>query len=445
MDKIKGTVKAFLEKYGLIESDLNFIVAFSGGYDSICLLHALKDIVSNKIIAIHLNHKWRRAESDTEEQNCKEFCKSLGIELYSEALPDYIAHTETAARTVRYEFFERCAEMFNSRVVFTAHNKNDNAETLIYRICMGTGINGLQGIAPVRGIFYRPLLDISRSEIERYCINNNLKPNTDSSNFDTKYKRNFIRIKVLPLLLELNPNTVDNLTSLSAVAQEETEIIKDCIKTLTCNISKDGKIKTKEFLKLSDAFQCRIIYDILLKYNLDYDRKKVLRLKDFITENSGSKSGVTCSLTDNLRLFTNEKYVEVITKNTQNFSSLQIKKEGKYNINGWIFELDKYNKPVKTFPKETDNFAYANFHGRIDFELRHRRNGDIIRPFGLGGTQKLKKYLNEKKIPNHEKDNMLFLADKNEILWAIGAGISDRIKVDKVPTHRLYFYKDEDK
>ena len=101
MNIIRETVKSFLQKYDLDKPDLTYLVAFSGGYDSMCLLHALKKITKNKLIALHLNHNWRGEESDTEEQNCKDFCASLGIEFYCEKLSADISHTETAARNAR--------------------------------------------------------------------------------------------------------------------------------------------------------------------------------------------------------------------------------------------------------------------------------------------------------------------------------------------------------
>ncbi len=446
MNEITNKIKSFLEKYGLNKSDLTYIVAFSGGYDSMSLLYSLKNLVNNKIVAVHLNHKWRGEESDIEEQNCAAFCNSIGVDFYSESLSPDVAHTETAAREARYEFFSRCAERFNSQIVFTAHNKNDNVETLIYRISMGTGINGLQGIAPVRDIFYRPLLEVCRSEIEKYCRDNGLTPNNDSSNSDTKYKRNLIRAKILPLLQVVNPNLIDAVTSLSVVATEETEIVNEYLAIILDKISDGGKISTDEFLKLSDALQKRIIYQIFQQNNLEYDRKKILNIWEFLMENSCSKSGKTCSLTENLWIFVNEKYIEIITKKAQNFDEIQVKKEGKYKVGDFVFEIEKFHTPVEDFPADSALTAFVSFKQGLpeNLVLRHRLDGDVIKPLGLSGTQKLKKYLNEKKIPNHKKEDLLFLACGNEILWALGLGISDKIKVENNPTHRLKFYKNED-
>ncbi len=440
MSDICKTIELFLKKYELDKSDLSYIVAFSGGYDSLCLLDSLKKITKNRIIAIHLNHNWRGEESNQEEANCKKICEELGIDFYSETLSADVAHTETAARAARYDFFERCAKKFDSRVIFTAHNQNDNAETLIYRICMGTGVRGLQGISENRGIFYRPLLNISRADIENYCKENKLNPNNDSSNSNTKYKRNFIRTKILPLLLEINPNTFDAVNSLSTVAKEENEIVTEYINNILEKITVDEKISTKEFLKLSAAIQKRIIYEIFIKNNLDYDRKKILKIWKFIKENSENKSGKTTSLTDNLWIFVNENYVEIISKFDNTQPVFFIEKEGKLETENWIFEITKFDKPVENFPPDDSCCAYVNLKD-FPLELRYRKDGDIIKPLGLKGTQKLKKYLNEKKIPNHEKDRLMFLTRKNEVLWAIGLGISDKIKVEKNASHKLTFIR----
>ena len=191
---IIDAVELFLEKYNLLKPKNNIIVAFSGGYDSMCLLDVMKELAAKydlNLCAVHLNHGWRGEESDKEEENCKNFCSDINF--YSEKLSPDIPHTETAAREARYEFFEKCAKKFNSKVILTAHNANDNAETVFYRITRGTGITGLEGINETRGIYYRPLLNIYRADIEKYCTDKNLTPNIDSSNFNTEFARNKIR------------------------------------------------------------------------------------------------------------------------------------------------------------------------------------------------------------------------------------------------------------
>ena len=447
MDNICQTIKNFLSEYRIDNSDNVYLVAFSGGYDSMCLLDSLKKVCpDNKIVAIHLNHNWRGEESDREEQNCKDFCKKIGVDFYSEKLTSDIPKTETAARDVRYKFFEKCAEKFNSRIIFTAHNKNDNAETLIFRICHGTGITGLQGITPKRGIYYRPILDILRKDIEQYCKDNNLSPNFDSSNNDNIHKRNYIRLELLPMMQkELNANIIDALNSLSVLAQEETEIVKEYISKTKEEIElKEGKYKTKEFLDLSQSLQKRLVYEIItpLVYE-NYDRERLLILWNFIKDNSRSKSGKTVSITTDYWLYVCEKYFEIITNNEKKEVFLNVDKTGEYRHGGIIFNIFECD----THPIERSEFSGGSVFVDLsdvdfNFTLRTRHDGDVIQPFGMKGHQKLKKYLNSKKIPNHEKDNLLFLAQGKEILWAAGIGISEKIRVKTKPTHIITLKKE---
>ena len=419
---IKDNIKNFIKKHNLSGT---IIVAFSGGYDSMCLLDVLNKL-GEKVIAVHLNHNWRGEESLKEAENCENFAKSRGIQYYSEILSDCIEKTETAAREARYDFFRRCAKKFNSKIVFTAHNFDDNSETVLYRIIRGTGTIGLQGIAEKRDIFFRPLLKTTRVEIEKYCKDNNLNPNNDSSNSNTKYKRNFIRHKIIPLLKEINPNVTDALNSLSEIAYEENHLIDTYL--------------PKNLILASEIEQKRLIYKILNENNIDYDREKIENIKKFIQENKNSKSGKKISLTDNLWLFVSSKKVEIITKTEKNTEEINILKCGKYKFEDYIFSIEKYNEEITEFPNDTEYKAYISAN-EINFTLRHRKDGDKIQPLGSKGSQKLKKYLNEKKIPQHEKDKLIFLCKDNEILWAAGIGLSEKIKVAQKPTHMLKLEK----
>lgn len=437
MNSIVETVNSFLEKYGIKSSGKKILLGFSGGYDSLCLLNILKEL-KVPVAAIHLNHNWRGEESKKDAEYCHEFCKKYNIEFYMETLPDNVAKTETAAREARYEFFKKCAEEFNSDYFFTAHNADDNAETVLYRIIKGTGLSGLSAIQEKRGIFYRPLLSVSRSEIEQYCIDNNLHPNIDSSNENIKYKRNLIRQKILPLCENINPKCKDALNSLSEIAAQENELLEEYINNKKAEIGNS----TKKFLKASTAVKNRIIYEIFVKNNLDYDRGGILRIRNFIIENSESKSGKKCSITKNVFMFVNEKYFEVINRQEHLKEEISIKKEGDFEIGGYIFSIKKCSKIPAKFPDDMEYTAYAELP-EVNFTLRTRRDGDIIRPLGTAGTQKLKKYLTNKKIPKHIKDEMLFLCRGNEVLWAIGTGISSTIKVETRPTHVLKLVKKE--
>ncbi len=444
--EIKDKIKDFLKKYNINGKNLTYLVAFSGGADSLCLLDNLIKIApENKIIAIHLNHGWRGEESDLEEENCKNYCKKNNILFYSEKLDSSVPHTESAARDARYKFFSKCAEKFNSNIIFTAHNMNDNAETVLFRIVHGTGIAGLQGICEKRDIYYRPLLTSKREEIESYCKINNLCPNIDSSNSNVKYNRNFIRNNIFPMLSKINSDPVLAINSLINIAKEENSILDNFLEVKIKEISENNKIKTELFLNLEESLQRKIIYKLIKPLvEQNYDKEKIFRLWNFIMENKTSKSGKIFSLTTNFFLFVSEKYIEFfLQKNIEN-APVIVDKEGEYKFGQYYINISKCSKQLDECDNFFDESFYVDFSGvNFNFVLRHRQDGDIISPLGMSGHQKFKKYLNSKHIPNHEKDNLILLCQDKEVLLAFGAGLNNKIKTTQKPTHIITLRKDK--
>lgn len=439
-------IEKFLEEYNLLSAENTFIIGFSGGCDSLCLLDILKELSKKygfRLIAAHLNHNWRGEESLQDEINCRTFSEESKIEFVSERL-EGVEKTEVAAREARYEFFLKIARKYKNSAIFTAHSRTDNAETIIYRIIKGTGINGIQGIPPKRMQeeipVFRPLLNITRWQIQDYCSSKGLIANVDSSNFDTTYKRNFIRQKIMPLFDEINFHAEKSITTLAKIAQSENNIVNEYLSQIRKEIFVGEKLITENFLNLSTDVKKKFIYDLCLEQNLDYDSKKVEDILGFITKNAHSKSGSRYSLTNDLWLFVNTKEIYPIskTKADKNFSEINITKEGEYPIDfcGKAFSLTKYEgSSVKNFPSENASIAYVSLPSPINLTLRTRREGDFIIPFGMSGSMKLKKYLNLKGIAQHEKDKLILLCSSSEVLWIAGVGLSNKLKVARTPSH----------
>lgn len=440
-------VDEFLDKYKLKNADYTFLVGFSGGYDSLCLLdilHKLSTKYGFRLVALHLNHNWRGEESRQDETNCKNFCKKNGIDFISEIIDPNIPKTENAAREARYEFFQRHAKNYKNSAIFTAHTRSDNAETIIYRVIKGTGINGLKGILPKRIVdgmpLYRPLMQISKTDIENYCNAKGLVANSDSSNFDISYKRNFIRHKIMPLFKEINDHAEKSIDSLAQLAISESNIVEEYLAVIKKDVFENSRLLSEKFKQLSNDVKQKIIYDLFLKENLDYDYKKISSVLDFINANLNSKSGSRYSITNDLWFFANSKYIYLITKtkSDENKNETPITKEGEYKVSGtdYIFEIKKYSGEDFKFPKENANIAYVSLD-KIDFDLklRTRRAGDIITPFGMDGSMKLKKYLNSKGISQHKKDELILLTQGSEVLWVATVGLSNKLKVVNKPTH----------
>ncbi len=438
---MKSKIEKFLNKYNLAAKDKIIVVGFSGGYDSMSLLHVVKCLslkYNFKIVAAHLNHNWRGEESLKEQKNCQNFCIENNIEFYFETLSDKEKHTETRARELRYDFFERVIKQYNADALLTAHTKSDTAETILYRIIKGTGIKGLQGISPTLGKIFRPMLDISRFEVENYCRLMDLKPNNDSSNTDNKYSRNFIRNEILPLLNKINPQVEKSINSMSVLAYENEQIIKEYISNL--NLYDGDKIITKKFEKLTKFVQKRVIYELYVKYNFEYTQEKIENTLNFVLENLKSKSGKKCSINSDYFLFVSYKNIQVINKGVKSAHEVKINSEGTYIFDKYIFSIKKCCQTPEVYPKDSKFEAYVELD-EINFTLRTRKHGDTIQPLGTNKITKLKKYLINKNIPQHEKDAIILLCKDAEVLWVSGYGINDKIKVVNNCTHVLTLKK----
>lgn len=233
-EKVLNTIK----KYELIKNEDTIVVGVSGGPDSMTLLNVLINIKENSkikynIVVAHINHGIRK-EAEEETKYVEDFCKTNNIECFikrekvEELAKVQKIGTEEAGRKLRYEFFDEVLKKVNGNKIATAHNANDNSETVLMNILRGSGTSGLKGIEVNReNKFIRPLIEIERKEIEEYCKDNNLNPKIDMSNKENIYTRNKIRNILLPLIEEqFNPNIVNSLNRLSEIAKEENDYIQ---------------------------------------------------------------------------------------------------------------------------------------------------------------------------------------------------------------------------
>ena len=237
---LENKVKTTIKKYDLIKNGDNIVVGVSGGPDSMTLLNVLinlKEELNLKITVAHINHMIRE-EAEEETKYVENFCKEKNIECFikrekvEELAKDNRVGTEEAGRAVRYAFFDEVLEKVKANKIATAHNANDNAETVLMNIIRGSGTSGLKGIEPIRENKYiRPLIECNRDEIEQYCEEKKLQPKIDKSNAENIYTRNKIRNLLLPYIKDnFNPNIITSLNRLSEVALMENQFIEKKVK-----------------------------------------------------------------------------------------------------------------------------------------------------------------------------------------------------------------------
>ena len=230
-EKVRKTIR----EYNLIEKNDSIVVGVSGGPDSMTLLSILlklKEEFNLKIYVAHVNHMLRE-NAIKDEGYVKEFCEKNNIEIFikkaniSEIAQKEKIGLEEAGRNVRYNFFEEVLKNTESNKIAIAHNLNDKVETIIMNTLRGSGVSGLKGIEAKRKKYIRPLIEIERYEIEKYCIENKINPRHDESNDDNTYTRNKIRNIVIPYIKnEFNPNIIKTLNRLSEIIKEEDEYVQ---------------------------------------------------------------------------------------------------------------------------------------------------------------------------------------------------------------------------
>lgn len=265
-----------IKKYNMIEENDSIVVAVSGGPDSMSLLNVLiklKQKMNITLVVAHVNHMIR-AVADSETEYVKKFCHDNGIDCFVKKV-DVVKlaeqqkiSTEEAGRNIRYDFFEEVFEKINANKIAIAHNKNDNAETVLMNIMRGSGVTGLKGIEPVRANkFIRPLIECDRKSIEQYCINQNLNPKFDESNKENIYTRNKVRNLLIPYIeKEFNPNIIESINRLSNLATQENEYIdrivkKECANIIISKTKQEVKLDLKKFNALDDFIKSKAILE----------------------------------------------------------------------------------------------------------------------------------------------------------------------------------------
>lgn len=268
-------ILATIQKHNLIKNGEKIVVGVSGGPDSIALLNALLELkrqgkIQCDIVVCHVNHMIRE-EAGEDERFVEDFCKNNGITCYTkQAEVEKLAQeqkrgTEEVGREVRYQFFREIQEKEQAHKIATAHNANDNAETVLMNIIRGSGTTGLKGIEIRRGNIIRPLRECSRAEIEDYCLEKNLKPRIDKTNFENTYTRNKVRNMLIPYIQEhFNPNIISSLNRLSDIGWQEDAYIENTVKQIYLDILEEKKdsmiiLKLKEFNQLEPVIKNRLV------------------------------------------------------------------------------------------------------------------------------------------------------------------------------------------
>ncbi|MBE6541807.1 MAG: tRNA lysidine(34) synthetase TilS [Ruminococcaceae bacterium] len=434
-----GSIGRTMREHGTV------IIGYSGGADSSCLLHLMIPWCRDngiRLCALHVNHMIRGDEADADEDFCRRTCDELGIELFVRRVdvPAYAKENsiglEEAARKIRYSLFDEISEIitgrFDGAAIATAHNADDNLETVIFNMLRGSGSRGLGGISPVRdGRFVRPLIRDSSENIRNWCKESSIPYVVDSTNKDTDYTRNHIRHAVVPEMKKICQSPEVSASRLTSLLRQDDDYIEsECRKYFSDG---DTSISREDISGLHTALSSRILRHLYANAKKSDCGASLAEthISKILSCIAGSEGEITLSLPGGVAFFADRKRVGFSPED-----QVKERTEGvlfSYPNDGEIYRDDTctvrfslvHHKNHRT--DSIDNNKEENIYklstqavlcfGKIKgtLSIRHRENGDVYR-FG-GMNHKVKKLLCDRKLTSHEKDSLPIISDDDGIVW----------------------------
>lgn len=414
-------------------SGKKILLAISGGVDSMVLLHLCQEAKLDITVA-HCNFQLRASESDGDETLVTDYCNQHAIPLYIErwdtatVAKEQQLSIQMAARKLRYDWFTQLVEQQQLEYVCTAHHLDDSLETFLINLTRGSGIEGLVGIPQKKGVFRRPLLAFSRSQIETFAHSESLKWREDSSNASTKYLRNKLRHEIIPILKEINPSllasfdtTVSHLKQTQAIAQEAAS-----------QVFQEMSTQHKDHIALDcEALLQYANYQAYLYYGL-----QVYGFTDWtaVYELVHAQTGKYVESPTH-KLLKNRTQLLVYPLSTLEEPQTYTIEKGQAEVN-FPLKLTFCNTNHNTDANPNCIFVDADTL-QYPLVLRKWEEGDVFYPLGMQGKKKVSKYFKDEKLSAIDKGNTWLLCSDNQIVWIIGKRADERFKTNKQTIHSL--------
>ena len=434
-------VKFILNKKLIGEGD-SILVALSGGADSVFLLEFLlkyKRRFNIDIAAFHLNHNLRGKEANIDEQFCKNltaqkripfFSTSKNVKLFAKRKRMSL---EEAGRELRYGELLKIAKTHNYTKIATAHNADDNSETVLLNLIKGTGIKGLSGIPERREKIIRPILVLSKMEILDYLHNKKINYRTDSSNFENDYQRNYLRNEIIPLIKsKLNPQFDSALFRTSEIIRGYTSLIDEQINNAIEKIVTYKQQKLFINLKQLEETDVRLYGDVLRKtvrkyFKEELESKNISDLIKLIKAQTGmeimfSNRIVAVKERDSIIIYLKKREMK-------NVKQVEIKIGDEKQVEGKSISISTINRNKLSFNSSTNKEYISADKIKSTFILRRWKDGDRFCPLGMKNSKKLSDFLTEQKVRSSEKNEQLVLSNAGKIVWVVGIRIDERYKI----------------
>lgn len=439
----KSKYYSALSSYSMLKGLDRVLVGFSGGADSTLLLTLLSRTEGIEVAAAHLNHGIRGEEADRDERFCIEYCKSLGITIYvrHSNIPAIAAldnlTVEEAARNERYSFFNEISTEHGYNLIATAHNSDDNIETVIFNLARGTSLSGLCGIPPKRDNIIRPLIMLTKDDIIKACKKEGIKYVKDSTNNDTEYTRNYIRHEIIPKLKTINPSVCDSVLSCSSSLRVHKNYIQE--------ISKEYSLSNDRasLSALHDAVLSSVISRELSENGIQYSS---VHIGSCIKAIRSDAQHISVSIPK--AEFICDRSSVYISNSTESYSNISlVLKRGFNELPGnraiYVGNSEKDINTLKNIYKLSIQVAVNS--DKIDGAcfIRYRQSGDTYKLNGM--SKKVKKLIQSLKLPSVYTDGIPFICRSNEILYIPHFKPSDGVKINDTDKSIdiYYFYNKE--
>ena len=445
-------VKAYIEKYKMLKRGDKVVAGVSGGADSVCLLFMLLELKKEydlKLSVVHIHHGIRGEAAEADADYTEKICREHQVEyrLFREDVLGYAKKehltVEEAGRNVRRQRLEQvCKEKKADRIAL-AHHQNDNAETLLWNLCRGSGLYGLGGIKPVEGVYIRPLLCVRRKEIESYLEKGEISYCIDETNKEDHYTRNRIRNHVIPYLeSEINEQTVAHMTETMEkmsklgdyVAAEVERYLKSCVE----REQGDGWfLREKEYQEAPEALKPYMLHELLCrvaKHRKDIESVHVNLLGELLERQTGRE----IHLPYQMRAV--RTYEGILLVKRKSDCRERVVSQGSSERSSDETAVEQVEKlfDTRTFEREQGAvlFPKSLYTKWFDYDIiknavkiRHREPGDYITIDRYGKTQKLKQYFINEKIPADVRDRVWLVADGHHIMWIVGYRQNQRYQI----------------
>ena len=410
-----------------------YIVALSGGADSVALTYVLL-AMGVHVECAHCNFHLRGAESDRDEMFCVDLCSKLGVRLhrahfstreYAEA---HHVSIEMAARELRYGWFRSLRKDLGAEAICVAHHRDDCVETVLMNLVRGTGVHGLRGILPKNDDLIRPMLCVGREDIENYLAALRQDYVTDSTNLVDDVVRNKIRLKVLPLLMDINPSVKSTVAEVAEHMTEACRIIDYTLDKAKSEVMCGGAIDIAKLMTLPSPEYA--LFMILKDYGFSSSQSKAVHAACSRHE---AASGKVWS-SDRYDLLIDRGRMVLESKELSPFKEMVIPETGLYVIRGTESRIKIEQLAVDSdFRLSKERFCICVDESRLQFPLHLRRavQGDRFVPFGMRNKKLLSDFLTDKKKNLFEKRRQLVLTSANgDIIWVVGERVDNRVRVD---------------